>query len=75
MKPFALFALTLMLATAAFAQKKGGGAAGPDTQNTPPPTRVPVGPGPKSKAELEAVQKRLRRARSRMPPLRRLTRW
>jgi tetratricopeptide (TPR) repeat protein len=66
MKRFALLALTLMLATTAFAQKKGGGAAGPETQNTPPPTRVPVGPGPKTKPEAEAVQAMLQ-ARAQSP--------
>ncbi len=56
MKRFSLLALTLMLATAAFAQKRGGVSGSADTTPVPQPTRVPVGPGPKTKAEGEAVQ-------------------
>jgi tetratricopeptide (TPR) repeat protein len=67
MKRFTLFALCLMLATAAFAQKgKGGGGAASTDPPPPPPTRVAVGPGPKTKAEAEAVQAMLQ-ARAQSP--------
>ena len=57
MKRFTLIAMCLMVATTAFAQRKGGGGGGGAAEQAPSQIkRVPVGPGPKSKAETEAVQ-------------------